>query len=155
MELRPLSREAAEWLRTLRNRNASRFVTTAQITAAMQQAWYARYLETHDDYMFSVYYDGVWIGAASIYHVNTKTQTAEFGRLLIDKSVAGTGGLGVDTTRAACAIALERLNIQRISLEVYCDNVAAQITYLKAGFLPTQIRSTEAGDKLLCMEKTL
>jgi len=137
MELRPLGLADIEQLRLLRNQNRRYFIYSGEISEGEQQVWYEKYLAAPGDYVFSVLYQNQWIGAVSIYHVNGKE--AEFGRLLIDKQRAGRGGLGVLATRLACRIAFEQLGITELWLEAYCDNAAAQITYLKAGFLPVGI----------------
>lgn len=137
VRLGPLLESELEHVRLLRNQNRERFVFSGEITPEGQRAWYDRYLEAPGDYMFSVYYENRWIGAVSIYEVTD--DCAEFGRLLIDRDAAGRSGLGVDATKAACEIAFERLGMERIALEVYCDNPAAQITYLKAGFRPISV----------------
>lgn len=88
-------------------------------------------------------------GAVSIYEI--KDGCAEFGRLLIDRDAAGRGGLGVDATRAACKLAFEQLGVEQIALEVYCDNPAAQITYLKAGFWPSSVFSDDGQQPMVQM----
>ena len=137
VEIRPILKEDIEPMRRLRNKNRYMFISSSEITSEDQQAWYAQYLQVPGDYMFSVYYENRWIGAVAVYEV--KDGCAEFGRLLIDRAAAGRGGLGVATTKAACQIAFEQLDVERITLAVYCDNPAAQITYLKAGFRPVSI----------------
>ena len=137
VEIRPLMGGDIEPMRRLRNKNRHMFVLSSKITLEEQQVWYARYLHAPGDYMFSVYFENHWIGAVAVYEV--KDNCAEFGRLLIDRAAAGRGGLGVDATKAACQIAFEQLGVERITLTVYCDNPAAQITYLKAGFCPVSI----------------
>ena len=137
VELRPIQQAELERMRQLRNKNRHMFVSTGEITSEEQLAWYAQYLQAPGDYMFSVYYENRWIGAVAVYEV--KDGCAEFGRLLIDRAAAGRGGLGVETTKVACQIAFEQLSVERITLAVYCDNPAAQITYLKAGFRPVSI----------------
>lgn len=149
VELRPLVEAETENLRQLRNRSRHMFIFSGEITPEGQQAWYVQYLGAPGDYMFSVYYQNRWIGAVSIYEV--KDGCAEFGRLLIDRDAAGRGGLGVDATRAACKIAFEQLGVERIALEVYCDNPAAQITYLKAGFRPISIFSNNGKRPMIHM----
>lgn len=153
-ELRPLGVEDAERLRLLRNRNSGRFVDTTEITAESQRIWYSHYLERIGDYMFSVYHQptGVWIGAAGIYDVNAADGSAEFGRLLIGRNLAPERGLGTDTVKALCGFAFRQLGLERLRLEVYHDNAAALITYLKAGFLPVCLEDCSDGRRLLHME---
>lgn len=139
ISLYPLKMEELEKMRALRNRNRHSFVTSKEITRDGQREWYEGYLNRENDYLFSVYYQGNWVGAVSIYDVDPIEGSAEFGRLMIDREAAGTGGLGVEVTKAACQIAFQQLGVQAIELEVYADNIPAQITYLKSGFIPEEL----------------
>lgn len=134
--MRPLDKDGAEKLRILRNRNARSFLDSNQITEDAQRAWYKAYLAKPNDYMFSVHLAGMeqWIGAVGIYGVNQELKTAEFGRLLIDKSATKERGLGLDTTLTACRFAFEQLGLEAVYLDVYADNIPAVRTYMKAGF---------------------
>lgn len=132
----PLSQADAERMRILRNQNSSRFLDSRTISKEQQKIWYEAYLKNQQDYMFSVYLmqPKQWIGAVSIYNVDTLSRTAEFGRLILDKSNIAQRGLGVDATMAACQFAFDRLQIQNLYLRVQKDNIAAIRTYEKAGF---------------------
>lgn len=136
VKLVPLSAEDAEKMRVLRNKNSAKFFSHSEITAEDQQRWFRKYLDTPDDYMFSVYLKetNVWVGAVSIYNVESDLKTAEFGRILIDKDATAEYGLGVDTTIAACRFAFAQLQLTTLHLEVYSDNIPAVHTYIKAGF---------------------
>lgn len=136
IDLRPLSEEDAQKMRLLRNRNTKSFLDSAQITEDAQKAWYQKYLEKPGDYMFSVYLSGTeqWVGAVGIYGVDQEAKSAEFGRILIDKEAAQMGGLGVDTTLAACRFAFDQLGMDAVYLDVFTDNIPAVRTYEKAGF---------------------
>lgn len=151
--LRPLKLEDAETLRVLRNQNRDKFVSTAEITAEAQSAWYSRYLERAGDYMFSVYdqRSSQWVGAVGIYDVDVKTGLAEFGRLLIGREFIPERGLGTDATRAACKFAFDQLGLKELRLEVYHNNVPALVTYLKSGFLPYALEAVEDGRRLVHM----
>lgn len=132
----PLSQADAERMRILRNQNSSRFLDSRTISKEQQKIWYEAYLKNQQDYMFSVYLmqSKQWIGAVSIYNVDTLSRTAEFGRLILDKSNIAQRGLGVDATMAAYQFAFDRLQIQKLYLCVQKDNIAAIRTYEKAGF---------------------
>lgn len=136
--LTPLTEEDSEKLRVLRNRNSDRFLDRSYISSETQRNWYYNYLEIINDYMFSVRLcsDNRWIGAAGIYNIDTVQKIGEFGRLVIDQNAAGTGGYGVIATKAISIIAFTQLQLKKLKLEVYYNNVPALVTYLKAGFLP-------------------
>jgi RimJ/RimL family protein N-acetyltransferase len=44
-------------------------------------------------------------------------------------------GLGVEATRALCRFAFDRMNLERVTLTVFPDNVAARRAYERAGFV--------------------
>lgn len=152
VQLRPLSAEESEKMRILRNNNRKWFVYSNEIASDEQLIWYKNYLNKPDDYMFSALYipTNTWIGAAGIY--NVAHQQAEFGRLLVDKSATEIKGLGVYITRAVCKIGFEVLNLNRIQLEVYEDNLAAIKTYTRAGFTCYGRHQDECGRSMLLME---
>ena len=152
ISLYPLKAAELEQMRSLRNQKRHCFISSEIITAAEQRKWYESYLDRENDYLFSIYINEKWIGTVSIYNVDPVGAKAEFGRLMIDREAAGSGGLGVEATRMACRIAFERLGIHRVTLEVYVDNIPAQITYLKAGFIPVELILDGEGQKLLRME---
>ena len=152
VRLAPLTEEGAEKMRLLRNRHRDCFVYSGEISAEAQKKWFEAYREKPDDHMFSVFSreSGAWIGAVGLYDV--RGDEAEFGRLLIDREAAGTGGFGVDATLAVCRIGFEQLHLQRIVLEVYADNIAAIKTYEKAGFRRFGEAEDTEGRSMLCME---
>ena len=152
--LRPLESEDLEKMRLLRNQNRSRFIDTMEITAETQSRWYACYLYRAGDYMFSVFHEesDKWIGAVGLYDVNMECGVGEFGRLLIGRELVPERGMGVDATKAVCDFAFRQLRLKKLGLEVFHDNIAALITYLKAGFMPIRIKECADGRKLLYME---
>lgn len=147
----PMSAEDIEKMRILRNKCRQFFVCSEKITEEGQQQWYKTYLTRKNDYLFSVFYQEKWVGAASIYNVDRQRGCAEFGRLMIDRDAAGTGGLGLDTTQAACRIAFESLGVHTVTLEVYEDNEAAKATYLKAGFTAVKTFCDKSGRNMIQM----
>ena len=155
VQLQPLTGKDAERMRLLRNRNSSRFFYDHNISPEQQKKWYASYLDTAQDYMFSVYLqdENHWIGAVGIYNVDLQKMTGEFGRLLIDKETTVQRGLGVDVTEAACKFAFEQLGLKMVYLEVYADNIAAIRTYEKSGFELYETRNAGNKKSILYMEK--
>ena len=151
VRLSPLQVDDIEKMRILRNKHRTCFVFSGEISRESQEQWYKNYLVQPTDYMFSVFYQNHWVGAVAIYNVDEKKQQAEYGRLLIDHEATDVRGLGVDATRAACSIAMSKLGLQSVVLEVYADNAAAQITYLKAGFQPESVFYDTGGRKMLRM----
>lgn len=151
--LMPLSSADAEKMRVLRNKYSRNFFNAAPIAQDAQQVWYQKYLNTPNDYMFSVYLKAEerWIGAVSIYDVNTVKKTAEFGRILIDRDATEERRLGLDTTLAACRFAFNQLGVEDIRLEVYANNIPAVRTYIKAGFLENSRLVDEENREIIYM----
>ena len=132
VELRPLTEEHIEAMRILRNRCRDCFVYSGEISGEEQARWYQKYLKTENDFVFSVFREGTWIGAAALY--DFQGTSVEFGRLMIDHEAAGRHGLGVEVTKCACNIAFQQLGVDEIHLVVFRDNTPAVRTYTKAGF---------------------
>ena len=146
----PLKEEHIESMRILRNNNRHCFVYSEIISEEAQQKWFDNYLKKENDYVFSVFLQDMWIGVCSIYDVTDND--AEFGRLIIDKSKTSEKRLGVNTTLCACNLAFEKLNINRIRLQVYENNISAYKTYINAGFTPYKTELDDKNQKLICME---
>ncbi len=150
IELRPLEIGEIEQMRILRNQTRQCFIYSGEISKIAQSAWYEKYLSAPGDYMFSIYYQQQWIGAVALY--NIANGEAEFGRLVIDRTKADRGGLGVQATRAACRFGFEELDLIRIYLEVFEDNLAARKTYERAGFHYTERTIEKSGRHMAEME---
>jgi RimJ/RimL family protein N-acetyltransferase len=81
------------------------------------------------------------IGQVAIYNIDWDSGTAELGRLMLGEPAAAGRGLAREATNAVVALALERLGLQEIYLEVIPDNVRAIKVYEVCGFEVT--RSSE------------
>ena len=131
--LLPLSEEDSEKYRIIRNASRDWFVNKGIITAEQQTAWYRKYADNPTEVMFSIYLNECFIGGNSLYCIDKKTQTAEYGRLLIAKEFSGNG-YGFLATKAVEEIAKEQLHLKKLFLEVYENNYPALSTYYKAGY---------------------
>ena len=136
IEVRPLSAEDCEPLRTLRNRNRQYFFSSAEISREQQENWFRNYLAKENDYVFSVFYNNVWVGSASLYNISGAG--GEFGRIVVDGDRVSRKGLGSEAVRAVCKIGFEKLGLESIFLEVLSDNKRAIHAYEKAGFQFTE-----------------
>lgn len=154
--LRPLSAGDSERYRLLRNQDRNRvcFFYSEIITPEAQHRWYRQYLATAQDYMFSVYdKDQRFLGGAALYHF--ESDSAEFGRLLIDRERAGKG-TGLRVLQLLCRLAAQHFGLSRLRLEVYEDNLPARKTYEKAEFtVQNRSPSPDSDRYLLYMEKNL
>lgn len=138
LSISPLQHEEIELLRQLRNKHRECFFYSGEISAPEQEKWYSSYLEKKNDYVFSVYSRGKWIGSASLYNFSQDGTEAEFGRIVIE----GAKGEGSTAVSAVCSIGFEQLGLSVISLEVFSDNIRAVRAYQKAGFIITDERES-------------
>ena len=154
VSLFPFVLKDCEAMRLLRNRNKHCFVFNGEIDQESQAKWYQKYTNNQSEVMFSIYSNqsASWIGAVALYDINESTHESEFGRLLIDREKSLAYGLGVDATLCACKIGFEQLNLKKIKLEVFCENIAAIKTYERAGFQVTGTCVLQDGRKMFLME---
>lgn len=155
LDLGPLNIKDSELYRLLRNRddNRSFFLYTGIISSEEQLKWYEKYL-SGPDYMFSIRLKDPthsFIGGAGIYNIDIQKKEAEFGRIIIDRELAGGKGYGYETTLALASIARDELGLTSLCLEVLPHNIAALRTYEKAGFL----RVSNPDSSLIHMRKPL
>ena len=154
--LKPMSEVDSEKYRKFRNNPEVRkwFVYSEPISEAAQKKWYLNYLDKTDEVMFSVFdRNEVFIGGCSIYEIDFAKREAEFGRIIIDKASVQTTGTGVKVVDAIKSIAKEQMNLRRLYLSVYTDNVAAIKTYMRCGF--TEIFTEKNEENMRHMEVIL
>ncbi|RRD40750.1 N-acetyltransferase [Leptotrichia sp. OH3620_COT-345] len=137
--LKSLEKKDIEILRNLRNKEENRkcFIYQKEISKEEQENWYEKYIKKEDDVMFTAYLkesDRVPIGFAALYNIDKEKKCCEFGRIVIDKSKTGKKGLGYQITACLCNIGFENMDVEKIYLEVFSDNIPALKTYLKVGF---------------------
>ena len=107
--------------------------------------------------MFSLYsQNGVWMGVAGLSNIDMRKRSAEFGRLMIEKDEVTEKGLGVDIVNGIVNLAIGKMAINKITLEVFSDNIAALKTYERTGFVKTgRTEALHDGRKLIYMERTI
>jgi len=74
------------------------------------------------------------IGNCGVFSIDSVVRSAELGIMLGDKSVWNQG-YGTETMRLLVKHGFETLNLNRIQLHVYEDNIWAVRTYEKVGFV--------------------
>lgn len=137
--LKPLGYKDIELLRVLRNKNENRncFLYSDIISKEQQEAWYQNYLKKTGDYMFSIFKENKldeFLGAVAIYNFDEEDNSAEFGRIILDKSKINEKGIGSIVTKIFCDFVFKNFSLEEIKLEVFKDNIAALKTYEKVGF---------------------
>lgn len=151
--LKPMSYDECQKYRKLRNKEDIRdcFVYKDFISREAQYIWYKKYLKLDNDCMFSIYYDGMFVGGNAIYNINFEKKEAEYGRLLLNQATVKRKGLGKVVTKLACIIAKQSLGLKRLYLHVYANNLPAIKVYKYVGF--DLIREEGQGaEKMICME---
>lgn len=131
----PMTSDDSEQYRRIRNQNENRkwFVDSKTISSEVQRTWFNGYLEKSDEYMFSIYSSGILVGGCSLYCVDKRIRSAEFGRIAIDTNQQGKG-YGYEATLGTLKISKDMLGLESVRLFVKKDNTVAIKTYLKAGF---------------------
>jgi diamine N-acetyltransferase len=118
-----------------RNREDARvwFKTSAMLAWETHLAWFERYLERDDDFLFIVEAGGRPVGQASAYGIDWATKEAEIGRFLAAPEAAGKGYIA-----AACAELLRfcaaPFGLRYLFLEVLENNQRAIRIYRRNGF---------------------
>jgi len=74
------------------------------------------------------------VGTVSFHGVDWRHRTAELGLFIGQRALWGKG-YGTDALRALAAFAFGELNLNRLWLRVYEDNVRARKSYEKVGFV--------------------
>ena len=77
--------------------------------------------------------EGELIGGVDLLQASPENRSARLGVAIGDKT-RWDGGYGTDTMRTVCRFGFDMMNLHRIELDVYADNLRAQHVYEKVGF---------------------
>lgn len=136
VRIRPLCQSDIELLRQWRNdKGISTFLSEMPyITPEGQQAWYEKYRMDPDSLFFSVIdkENRKMVGSVALY--SFRDHICEVGRIVIGDSSAHGRRIGYSSLLLAVAIAVKRLQVQEIRLDVHENNAAARKIYEQAGF---------------------
>ncbi len=88
---------------------------------------------TNADFAIETLEDRRYIGGCSLHVIAPELRRAELGIVLGDKA-RWDGGYGTDTMRTLCRFGFEEMNLHRIELWVFEENVRARHVYEKLGF---------------------
>ncbi|MBL7198581.1 MAG: GNAT family N-acetyltransferase [Anaerolineae bacterium] len=118
-------------------------VLNRPISMAEEEQWFENQLRDHSTEIFSIETaDSEHIGNIGLHNINWVHRHAELGIVLGEKQFWGQG-YGSDAIRTLLKFAFQELNLHRVSLRVYEDNVRGIRAYQKCGFAP-EGRSREA-----------
>ena len=90
--------------------------------------------------------DGKMIGGCGLETASPENRSAELGIAIGDKNFWG-GGYGTDTMRTLVRFGFDMMNLHRVQLDVYANNLRAQHVYEKVGFR-VEVRKRNAIYKL-------
>jgi len=142
ISLRLLERDDLPRTLGWRNRDDVRmwFFDSRVIDIETHTAWFDRYENRDDDFVFIVNANDRPVGQVAIYNIDRTTAEGEFGRLLIgEPAVAGRGYAGV-AGKLACTFAWTNLGLSRLRCEIKSDNVRSLKACTRAGFVETARR---------------
>ena len=83
--------------------------------------------------------EGRLIGGCGLEDMSPENGTATLGIAIGDKQF-WDGGYGTDTMRTLCRFGFEMMNLHRIELDVYAENLRAIRVYEKVGFAHEGVR---------------
>lgn len=134
--LKPIREKDIESIRIWRNEAAMKgvFIDSTLITVDQQIKWYYSYKNNNTDRMFMIKLNDKNIGTVALYNINNREKSAEFGRLLIGDIDSRGKGIGDKVTQMICGYGFNKLNLEKINLEVFKENKYALNIYEKIGF---------------------
>ena len=145
--LLPLERRHLEFLRGLRNDlRMSQYVFSPSIplTVLQQELWFKRYLCDPSSLIFIAHVQTLcWVGYGQLKHIDRLHRSAELGSH-IDPEWQDEGW-GTKLVLSLLEVALMKLGMHRVWLEVFADNARAIHVYEKCGFMREGIQR----DKIL------
>jgi RimJ/RimL family protein N-acetyltransferase len=139
VRLRPVEPADLDLTMAWRNQEHIRrwFLNPEPITPEQHRAWYEKYRERDDDFVFIIEEaegDCRPVGQVSLYRIDWAGGRAEFGRLMIGERDAAGKGLAKAATELLVSHALELLGLGEVYLEVRADNAPALAIYRACGF---------------------
>jgi diamine N-acetyltransferase len=147
---------AADLPQTLAWRNQEHirrwFVHSDPLAWEQHQAWFQRYREREDDFLFVIEETDRLcrpVGQVGLYRIDWQARTAEYGRVLIGEPAAQGCGYAGEATALLLAFAFAEWDLTRVDLEVYAANERALHIYSRCGFESVALR-----DGLLQMQVT-
>ena len=116
------------------------FFHSAVITPEQHRAWWERYKDRDDDFVFVIEEIETLkrpVGQVSLYNINWVSGRAEFGRLMIGDEGARGKGVARLATERLVGEALGPWGLSEVRLEVLADNGSALAIYTACGFSET------------------
>ena len=141
VRLRPIELVDIEMVRAWRNQAdvRSRFFHSEAISAEQQRLWWEKYIAADGDchYIIEALDPELGpraVGCVALYHIDSATGTAEYGRLMIGEPWARRSGFARLASKLLIDHAFNRLSLHTVYLEVLADNEPAIRLYESLGF---------------------
>ena len=135
---RPLEVEDEALLRRWINdpRNWRGLTVRPPLNACREREWIESLGKSPTDYVFGVVVraDDRLIGVTGLHRVNPINHSAEFG-INLGEVAHQNKGFGTEAVQLVCRYGFEELNLNRIGLSVFSNNLRAIRCYQKAGFV--------------------
>jgi len=103
------------------------------MSLAQEQSWYQHQNESHNAMNFAIEFEGQHVGGCGFVSINTRNQNSEVG-LFIGEKKLWDQGLGKDALATLVAYAFDYLNLHRVYLRVFAENLRAVHAYEQVGF---------------------
>jgi RimJ/RimL family protein N-acetyltransferase len=123
------------WFRDYEVQRLLAFDPIIPITDEAEEAWFESAAKSENEYHFSIRLleNDLLIGNCSLFGVNARNRSAEFGIAIGEKEYWGRG-FGSDAMRVLLRFAFNELNLNRVHLDVLAYNKRAISAYVKVGF---------------------
>lgn len=139
VRLRPVERADLDLLLRWRNDpdNWRLFFNKLPLSAAGQETWFARLAADSGRLLFMIQAadDEQAIGCVGLGDIDYPNQCAEYGNHLIGSLSHRGHGLATEASRLLIEYAFAHLNLHRLHLRVFKDNIAAAEFYGRLGFV--------------------
>ena len=136
--LRPINKSDGPDIVRWRNQKeiTDHLFSSPGLTLPQHNVWYKKYLKekTRTEFMIIKKEDNKKIGTIGLNKIDRKNQKAEYGILIGEKDEQGQG-YAKEATLAILNYGFKKLNLHKIYLEVFCDNMNAIRLYKKMGFI--------------------
>ena len=103
------------------------------MSLAEEQQWYDNQLKQSNTRNFAVFYRDEHVGGAGYSQIDWRERSAEIG-LFVGRKDLWDRGLGTDIMSTLVRFGFEQMNLHRIFLRVYEENIRATKCYEKVGF---------------------
>jgi RimJ/RimL family protein N-acetyltransferase len=103
------------------------------MSLADEERWFESQMQQSNVRNFSIYCEGEHVGSAGYSRIDWRERSAEVG-LFIGNKELWNRNIGTDVMSTLVQFGFEQMNLHRICLRVYEENVRAIACYQKVGF---------------------